>query len=359
MESNQPVIQSQVWHVAKDTAFAAEYEDAFSVQLRDGRAAIADGVSSAIFSGRWARILTRRAVEDPPDLSLPDAWINWLAEPRRLWLEEIDFPRMPVHQKQKLRQVGGSFCTLCWVELYAIPYAEGETPRCLLRSFALGDSCLLHIRSGKLLRSFPLTKVEEFDLDPDSICSVAGSRDGRQPLASIEFECLEGDSIVLVTDAIAKWMLSRVESGETTPWEQLWVLTEAEWVNAIERLRDTNIMKRDDTTMIVLKVGEGVPPWSRPDPVVEDRVELLPIESQDPGDLEAGINSEAVSPALTVVPADDGFEFKELEDGEVAGECEIDECSERHIETTSGVIATVVSETVSPQCDENSEPMGA
>ena len=254
MESNSPVIQSQAWHVAKDTAFAADYEDAYSLQLELGRAAIADGVSSAIFSGRWARILTQKATANPPDLSLPDGWVKWLAEPRQRWMEEIDFPRMPTHQKQKLRQAGGSFCTLCWVEFYAIPFAPDEVPRCLLRSYALGDSCLLHVRAGELLRSFPLTTVEEFDLDPDSICSVATSRDGKQPLSSTEFECLEGDSIILVTDAIAKWMLSCIAGGNPTPWEQLWNLNEAEWIGAIEELRNTNFMKRDDTTMIVLNV---------------------------------------------------------------------------------------------------------
>ena len=221
MESKPPVIQSHTWHVARDAAFASEYEDAFHIGLEQGRAAIADGVGSAIFSGRWARILTKRLVESPPDLSQSDNWVNWLTEPRRLWLEDIDFPRMPAHQKNKLRQVGGAFCTLCWVEFHSLPDSDEGVRRCRLQSFALGDSCLLHIRAGRLLKSFPLTKSHEFGLDPDSVCSVATSRDRQQPLATIDLECLEGDVVMLVTDAIGDWMLASVENGNPAPWEQL------------------------------------------------------------------------------------------------------------------------------------------
>lgn len=255
-----PVMQSWARHVAKDAAFAAEYEDAYSVNLEQGRVAIADGVSSAIFSGRWARILTTQIAENPPELAEPDGWVNWLADPRRRWLEDIDFPRMPLHQKNKLRQVGGAYCTLCWIEVGIAPELE-STDCCLLRAFAMGDSCVLHLRDGELNSSFPLTTSAEFDLDPDSICSVATSRDLQQQLKTIEVHCQDGDVLIMVTDAIGKWMLDCIEKGDLKPWERLWVLDEAEWLAAIEELRDTNLMKRDDTTMIALQIGEGAPLW--------------------------------------------------------------------------------------------------
>jgi len=252
------VMQSWARHVAKDAAFAAEYEDAYSVNLEQGRIAIADGVSSAIFSGRWARILTTQITENPPDLGESKGWINWLADPRRRWLEDIDFPRMPIHQKNKLRQVGGAYCTLCWIEVGA----ESESEDCCrLRAFAMGDSCVLHLRGGELVSSFPLTTSAEFDLDPDSICSVATSRDLQQQLKIIDVECQPDDVLLMVTDAIGKWMLDCVERGDAKPWERLWALDEAEWLAAIEQLRDTNLMKRDDTTMIAVQMGDGVPAW--------------------------------------------------------------------------------------------------
>lgn len=259
MGFNPPVMQSWARHVAKDAAFAAEYEDAYSVNLEQGRVAIADGVSSAIFSGRWARILTSQVTQNPPELDQPKGWVDWLADPRRRWLEDIDFPRMPIHQKNKLRQVGGAYCTLCWIEVREP--LEPENDGCLVRAFAMGDSCVLHLRDGELKSSFPLATSAEFDLDPDSICSVATSRDLQQQLKTIDVECLDGDVLVMVTDAIGKWILDCVERGDVKPWERLWVLDEAGWLAAIEDLRDTNLMKRDDTTMIALQIGEAIPAW--------------------------------------------------------------------------------------------------
>lgn len=269
MESNPPVIQSRTWHVAKDTAFAAEYDDAFHVGADCERVAIADGVSSAIFSGRWARILTRAIVENPPDFSQPDGWVKWLAGPRQDWMVDIDFPRMPPHQKTKLRQVGGAYCTLCLAQfLPGIP-SEDEVTRYQLRGYAMGDSCLLHIRDGQLVTSFPLCSSAEFDLDPDSICSVASSRDTQLNLKTVDIECQDADVIVLVTDAIGKWMFECLERGELAPWAQLWSLDESDWIATIDHLRDINALKRDDTTMVVLQVGAGQPAWDVPVSPVE------------------------------------------------------------------------------------------
>lgn len=304
-----PKMQSWMRHVAKDAAFAAEYEDAYAVNLEQGRVAIADGVSSAIFSGRWARILTTQITENPPDLGDSNGWVNWLAEPRRRWLEDIDFPRMPPHQKNKLRQVGGAYCTLCWIEVSVATDLDSEQ-RCLLRAFAMGDSCILHLRDGELSSSFPLATSAEFDLDPDSICSVATSRDSQQHLKSIEVQCQDGDVLILVTDAIGKWMLDCIEQGDLKPWERLWVLDESEWLAAIEELRDTNLMKRDDTTMIALQIGEGLPVWEVARAALDSSAHEADSESsgETPGAEETvdGVPEEAE--AIAVEEADASFD---------------------------------------------------
>ncbi len=375
MESNPPVIQSYTRHVAKDTAFAAEYEDAFHVGLERGRAAIADGVGSAIFSGRWARILVRKVVEDPPDLSQPDGWVKWLADPRRLWLEDIDFPRMPQNQKVKLRQVGGAYCTLCWVEFHSLPDSEAGVRRCNLRAYAMGDSCLLLIRCGRLLTSFPLAKADDFDLDPDSVCSVATSRDGQQSLAAIDIECLDGDVIVLVTDAIGKWMLDSVEAGRSTPWEQLWTLDEGDWAVAIEQLREANAMKRDDTTMVVLQVGEGPPAWTQSQSAHAENAGLLLNEvvavtpAADVGadavdDASAALNPDGEPFAVFAEP--DANESVPA-DGDPSGIRQVGNCgtevpSEPPRESTiieNGETDAAGSETASTHTDGNRESIGS
>src|SRR5437870_10222994 len=139
-------IESRVFWLPKDPGYAEEYEDAHALDLELGRAAIADGVSSAIFSGAWARILTAAAVADRPDVTSGEFW-DWLAERRREWSEAIDPASLTFFQRGKLQQCGGAFATLLWVEWRV--HEETLDWKCV----ATGDSGLLHVRDGRLLNA--------------------------------------------------------------------------------------------------------------------------------------------------------------------------------------------------------------
>src|SRR5262249_47805928 len=156
----------RVFWQPKDPGYADEYEDACAIELERGRASIADGVSSAIFSGAWARTLTGAVVADPPDVASPSFW-EWLAERRREWSDAIDVSNLTFFQRGKLQQCGGAFATLLWLE-----WREGEEGiewKCT----ALGDGGLLHERDGQLLAAFPISAADELNADPLTIGSVA------------------------------------------------------------------------------------------------------------------------------------------------------------------------------------------
>ena len=59
--------QSKTFWLAKDASQAEQYQDAFALDAARGIAAIADGVSSSLFSAPWAKILTEAVVAGPPD----------------------------------------------------------------------------------------------------------------------------------------------------------------------------------------------------------------------------------------------------------------------------------------------------
>ena len=56
----------QCWF-PKEAETPQDYEDASAHSEKLGRAVIADGVSTAIFSRTWARLLTRTSVTTPPN----------------------------------------------------------------------------------------------------------------------------------------------------------------------------------------------------------------------------------------------------------------------------------------------------
>ena len=68
---------------------AESYEDAFAPGP-DGTSAVADGVSSAIYSRQWAQRLTKKAVESPPDEWSPQGLTPWLEPLREAWRAEIE-----------------------------------------------------------------------------------------------------------------------------------------------------------------------------------------------------------------------------------------------------------------------------
>ena len=190
-------IESRVFWLPKDPGYADEYEDACAVDLERGRASIADGVSSAIFSGARARTLTAAVVADPPDVASPEFW-DWLAERRREWSEAIDPSRLTFFQRGKLQQCGGAFATLLWLEWREIE--GGIEWKCT----ALGDGGLLHVRDGQLLTAFPISAADELNADPLTVASVARSGDQHLEFRSAEGVAQPGDWLVLTTDASAR-----------------------------------------------------------------------------------------------------------------------------------------------------------
>src|SRR5947199_10242266 len=100
--------------IPKDLEVPADYEDAFAVAPERGTAAIADGVGSGSFSGRWANLLTEGVIKQPPNLADGTSFADWLAELRKAWQQSIDPTKLTWYMKPKLPLGGVS--TLLWVE---------------------------------------------------------------------------------------------------------------------------------------------------------------------------------------------------------------------------------------------------
>ena len=101
------ISEARTLWLPKDIGFINEYEDAYAVDAERGLAAVADGVSSAIFSRQWAQILTSGLIESPPDMTNGASFSEWLAGLRAAWDDSIDMASLNWREKQKLQLVGG------------------------------------------------------------------------------------------------------------------------------------------------------------------------------------------------------------------------------------------------------------
>ena len=83
----------------------------------------------------------------------------------------------------------------------------------------MGDSCLFHVRDGKLLTVAPITKSEKFNNHPDLVSTDSATSFGldESRIKIVSGKWLPSDVFYLLTDALAEWALAGQEAGEP-PW---------------------------------------------------------------------------------------------------------------------------------------------
>jgi hypothetical protein len=178
--------------VPKRGSRAEENEDA-TVAARDAlRFAVADGATEGWESGPWAAHLAAAYIAGPPE---PMNFADWLATARE-WA-----PRSAEGKKEAQpwyvseKQEEGSFATLLGLEVRRSQRSNGWA----WRAVAIGDSCLFHIRGGKLALAFPLESATEFGTRP-ALISSAKSRTCPEP-EWCAGRAEAGDLLLLATDA--------------------------------------------------------------------------------------------------------------------------------------------------------------
>jgi hypothetical protein len=263
-----------------------ECQDAAAANPGHGRFAIADGASESYSPGLWAKLLVETFVvsESRTELS------SWLAALRQKWDSLVEAergptpPPMPWYLEGQYRQ--GAFATFLGLSLQenhgkdeggrmkdeADGYADSSfilPPSSFSgwhwHALAVGDSCLFHVREGRLLESFPLQRSDEFGSMPwlvGSRATAQATRDGTEEVVQSQGltrsgEVLPQDRLWLMTDALAQWFLRQAETG-ARPWEEMDRLMAAgpgaddEFAAWIEDLRTRRQLRNDDVTLMAV-----------------------------------------------------------------------------------------------------------
>ncbi len=260
---------------AKEGSSAAEYEDA--LRALPGAAdevpgnwvavAVADGATESLLARQWAAMtadefaVARIAVCDASlfaetALALSARWPAVVAS----YIVEREKAGRPLRWYERPGLEKGAFATLLALQVNvddapaddAEPLAQPGIPRVIgdWRSAALDDTCLFHIRDGRLQAAFPLDQSYSFNTSP----ALLGSCDSDPEVIAnhvrfAEGTMGEGDDFFVCTDAMAAWFLACVEDGGG-PWEALRDFTEigfAEWVSEARR---TGGLHNDDVPLV-------------------------------------------------------------------------------------------------------------
>lgn len=240
-----------------------ECEDAFWPRwsgTRDlGRVhlAIADGATEGSFSKLWAGMLVRSYGYERSPITAEN--VRRRVERRCMeWNRQT--AQLPVawYALEKLRQ--GALSTLLGVTLDLSQKSSdrGGTWSAL----AIGDSCLFQVRENELVTALPLRRAHEFGFQPRLVSSVPSKNSGLwSEITSLEHAgtWLEGDLLLLMTDAIAAWFLSECELGEM-PWKRLQELASLprplsmNFSDFVMEMRQAGRMRNDDVTVLAVEV---------------------------------------------------------------------------------------------------------
>lgn len=230
---------------------ADENEDAVGANPPAGRFVAADGAGEGWASGAWAKHLVGRYARTPPE---PATFAGWLADARCTWTEPPVAADQPWYAQAK--QAEGAFATLVGVEVR--PAKSGTGLR--WKAVAVGDSCLLHVRGGAVVESFPLTRPDQFDITPALIPSSA-NRPAPDPdwLAGT---LAAADTLLLATDAVAAALLATPDAVAAVGRRVVPQLADASTGRqaVVDFLTTLRLPRDDDATLLVLHL----PPLEAP-----------------------------------------------------------------------------------------------
>jgi hypothetical protein len=247
MPSKPPIVEWISASLQKAGNRPHENEDAAATGTDGLRFAVSDGATEGWESGRWATHLASAFVSDPP---APADFPEWVSGVRQSWV--VPQSSGPVAWYASEKQEEGSFATLVGVELRLSKSNAGW----VWRALAIGDSCLLHVRSRRIAAAFPLATPAAFGNQPLLIpsspalqCPAPAWQSGRG---------IPGDTLWLATDAVA---VSLLTLPTPAAWEPLLIAAGESFQTGdpaalIGRLHTFQTVKNDDMTVIAIRLPD-------------------------------------------------------------------------------------------------------
>ncbi|MBO3750421.1 protein phosphatase 2C domain-containing protein [Streptosporangiaceae bacterium NEAU-GS5] len=224
------------------------------------RLAMADGATEHFLSKRWAAELVRVMARSPRRTVTTNQWFasalsaacaSWLPALRKFHHDREQQGR-PLRWYEISKLWEGAAATILAV-FFQDDDEHGGTGT--WHAAAIGDTNLFWATAGGMT-TFPIEHSEDFNDTPPLVTSVGMTEATLRPrVRLVSGTWVAGQRFVLATDALAKWILGRMECG-ADPWEQVNAALAdpsafMEWVGNKRELRE---MHNDDVTLLNLEL---------------------------------------------------------------------------------------------------------
>jgi len=231
------LINCKTYWLPKDGNSIDDYEDAASPESVSDETtqrfdcAIADGATESSFSGLWARILVEGLREESDVRKLRERFLACVENKTLEWYAE-----------EKLLE--GAFAAVAILSISEDGEAQGSW-----NVQAIGDCCVMHIREGQLVTSFPIDDPEAFNNSPVLLTSSMHAPSDQDAFTKISQKWCTGDKFWLMTDALACWTLKRHRDYG----DSLQLLDTIDNVDALRELVKSQRAMTDDDSRPYLK----------------------------------------------------------------------------------------------------------
>ena len=232
----------------KKGALMKECEDAIGVNVAALRFAVADGATEAYGARRWARYLVTAWVSDGARGADEAVYGEGVGALARRFQARQPRDRAPWYVEAKAQQ--GSFAALLGLTI------APATPHWTWEATAIGDCCLIHLRSEGTRMAFPIADPKDFGSHPVEIGTMHFSREALAPIVRREAGALcPGDVLLLMTDAIAQWYLEHCapDGALATEFDHAVVSGITIVAGLVNRERAAGRLRNDDVA--ILKIG--------------------------------------------------------------------------------------------------------
>jgi hypothetical protein len=224
----------------------SECEDAIAVDTQRCRFAVADGATEAFDARNWARRLAERWVQHESGLTVEE-FREWVATQGRELQDSWNGLNLSWYSEEKART--GSFAALVGVEIDL----DGESPS--WKTIALGDTCLLHCRRGRLLKSLPVSCPESFSSAPVLVASDSSMHEAcMKSVVTDSGTCEGGDVLLLLSDGVACWYLERLEKDDLELNEFFETRNDGELKQFFDDERSAGRMRNDDIAVVRIEI---------------------------------------------------------------------------------------------------------
>ena len=183
-------------------------QDAWHQNDQDGRIeryAVADGATRSFFPKEWADLLVEHFCEAPDPSPNVENWKTWLKPIQDKWHKKA-VDKVKAHPifflVNSLNSKEPATSTFIGLEFDKV---QGRW-----QAMIVGDSCLFHIGSCGF-RSYMIGKSADFTSRPEVLASY--EKDNHSEPDFIHGDAEPGDTLILATDALAKWILEHEELG--------------------------------------------------------------------------------------------------------------------------------------------------